>query len=145
MWMKTILLHMPFRYSEKCSALIRGTVIREKTAERRFRARQRACPNRDGRENLERQTTHKQQRHRHQTDRQWKCRQPRPLYQVMMTLPLFRIFVLLGQVNQLFASFFVSLKPVVVYLKLLMVLVYLFAVVIHGIAQHPHNAFQATD
>ena len=46
-----------------------------------------------------------------------------------MTLPLFRIFVLLGQVNQLFASFFVSLAPVVVYLKLLMVLVYLFAVV----------------
>ena len=46
-----------------------------------------------------------------------------------MTLPLLRIFVLLGQVNQLFASFFVSLAPVVVYLKLLMVLVYLFAVV----------------
>ena len=46
-----------------------------------------------------------------------------------MTLPLLRIFVLLGHVNQLFASFFVSLAPVVVYLKLLMVLVYLFAVV----------------
>jgi len=46
-----------------------------------------------------------------------------------MALPAVRVFILLEEVNKLFYSFFVSMGPVLVYLELLLLLIYFFAVV----------------